>query len=516
LALALLSPYDKTGLIEFARVIQAAGYDLVSTGGTHAALDGAGLPVKQVAEITGSPEILDGRVKTLHPVIHGGLLARRSNPDHVAQLKEHDIHPIDIVVGNLYPFRETISKPDVTLLDALENIDIGGPTMVRAAAKNHPDVVIVVDPADYKRIGAMLTNGGVPQDERRRLAAKAFQHVALYDTAIAGYLRDTPTENEDEQAAQRFPGEFTAGFKLGGVLRYGENPHQPGALYSRDGGGGGGIASAELLHGRAMSYINYLDADAAWTSVAMLPSTAVSVVKHANTCGLAMHENQTEAYKRAFAGDTVSAYGGIVGFNTTVTEETAEAMRPVFYEVVAAPDYEPAALKILKRKSKNLRLLKVKPVNGPDLGLHTVSGGLLVQVADRADDDFSSWNVVTKRQPTDEERADLEFAWHACRLIKSNAIVLVKDRAIVGMGAGQPNRVNSAFLAVRAAGEAAPGSVLSSDAFFPFPDTLELAAEAGVMAAISPAGSIRDEEVIAAADRLGMAVIMTGSRHFLH
>ena len=265
-----------------------------------------------------------------------------------------------------------------------------------------------------------------------------------------------------------------------------------------------------------MSYINYLDADAAWTSVAMLPSTAVSVVKHANTCGLAMHENQTEAYKRAFEGDSVSAYGGIVGFNSTVTAETAEAMRPVFYEVVAAPDYEPEALKILKRKSKNLRLLKVKPETQHGLGLHTVSGGLLLQVADRAEDDLEAWNVVTKRQPTAQERADLEFAWHAGRLIKSNAIVLVKDQAIVGMGAGQPNRVNSAFLAVRAAGDKAPGSVLSSDAFFPFPDTIELAAEAGVKAAISPAGSIRDDEVIEAADRLGMALIMTGNRHFLH
>jgi len=513
LTLALLSVYDKSGLVEFARIIQAAGFDLVSTGGTHAELAGAGLSVKQVADVTGSPEILDGRVKTLHPVIHGGLLARRSNPDHVSQLKEHDIQPVDIVVGNLYPFRETISRPDVTLDDALENIDIGGPTMVRAAAKNYPDVVIVVDPDDYERVGAMLADGGMPLGERRKLAAKAFQHVALYDTAVAGYLRDTP---EEDDVPQQFPDEFTAGFKLGGVLRYGENPHQPGALYSRDGGNGGGIAAAELLHGRAMSYINYLDADAAWTSVAMLPSTAVSVVKHANTCGLAMHENQTEAYRRAFEGDSVSAYGGIVGFNATVTAETAEAMRPVFYEVVVAPDYEPEALAILKRKSKNLRLLKVNPETEHGLGFHTVSGGLLVQVADRADDDLSAWKVVTKRQPTDEERADLEFAWHAGRLIKSNAIVLVKDRAIVGMGAGQPNRVNSAFLAVRAAGDAAPGSVLSSDAFFPFPDTLELAAEAGVKAAISPAGSIRDDEVVAVADRLGMAVIMTGNRHFLH
>jgi len=513
LAFALLSPYDKSGLVEFARVIQSAGYDLASTGGTHAVLDGAGLPVKQVAELTGSPEILDGRVKTLHPVIHGGLLARRSNPDHVAQLEEHDIQPIDIVVGNLYPFRETVSKPGVTLEDALENIDIGGPTMVRAAAKNFPDVVIVVDPDDYERVGGMLAAGGVPLEERRRLAAKAFQHVALYDTAVANYLRDVPA---DDPAERLFPEEFTAGFKRRGVLRYGENPHQPGAIYARDGEAGSGIAAAELLHGRAMSYINYLDADAAWTSVTMLPSTAVSVVKHANTCGLAMHEDQTEAYRRAFEGDSVSAYGGIVGFNTAVTADTAEAMRPVFYEVVAAPDYEPEALKILKRKSKNLRLLKVKPEAEHGVGLHTVSGGLLAQVSDRADDDLGAWNVVTKRQPTDAERVDLEFAWHAGRLIKSNAIVLVKDRAIVGMGAGQPNRVVSAFLAVRAAGDAAPGSVLSSDAFFPFPDTIELAAEAGVKAAISPAGSIRDDEVIEAADRLGMALIMTGNRHFLH
>jgi len=513
LAFALLSPYDKTGLVEFARVIKEAGYDLMSTGGTHAVLDGAGLQVSQVADVTGSPEILEGRVKTLHPAIHGGLLARRSKPDHMAQLREHGIELIDIVVGNLYPFRETVARPGATLDDALENIDIGGPTMLRAAAKNYPDVVIVVDPDDYGRVGEMLTAGGVPLEERRRLAAKAFQHVALYDTAVAGYLRGVQGE---DGSPQLFPGEFTAGFKLGGVLRYGENPHQPGALYSRDSGNGGGIATAELLHGRAMSYINYLDADAAWTATAMLPSTAVSVVKHANTCGLAMHQDQTEAYRRAFAGDPVSAYGGIVGFNSTVTAETAEAMRPVFYEVVAAPDYEPEALAILKKKSKNLRLLKVTPESEPGLALHTVSGGLLVQVADRAEDDRSSWNVVTKRQPTGDERADLEFAWQASRLIKSNAIVLVKDRAIVGMGAGQPNRVNSAHLAIRAAGDGAPGCVLASDAFFPFPDTLEVAAEAGVKAAISPAGSIRDDEVIAAADRLGMAVIMTGNRHFLH
>ncbi|MDA1257376.1 MAG: bifunctional phosphoribosylaminoimidazolecarboxamide formyltransferase/IMP cyclohydrolase [Chloroflexi bacterium] len=510
---ALLSPYDKSGLVEFARVIKDAGYDLLSTGGTHAVLAGAGLPVRQVADVTGSPEILDGRVKTLHPVIHGGLLARRSDPDHMAQLEDQGIEPIDIVVGNLYPFRETVARPGASFEDALENIDIGGPTMIRAAAKNHPDVVVVVDPDDYERVGAMLASGGVSGEERRRLAAKAFQHVALYDTAVASYLRDAA---DDSDPSQLFPDEFTAGFKLRGVLRYGENPHQPGALYSRDGGTGGGIAGAELLHGRAMSYINYLDADAAWTSVAMLPSTAVSVVKHANTCGLAMHADQTEAYRRAFAGDPVSAYGGIVGFNSTVTVETAEAMRPVFYEVVAAPGYEPEALEILKKKSRNLRLLRVVPESEIGLALHTVSGGVLIQAPDRGEDDRSLWKVVTERQPTEDERADLEFAWHACRLIKSNAIVLVKARAIVGMGAGQPNRVNSAHLAVRAAADAAAGSVLASDAFFPFPDTLELAAEAGVKAAISPAGSIRDDEVVAAANRLGMAVIMTGNRHFLH
>lgn len=512
MAYALLSVYDKTGIVEFGRALEAAGLRLLSTGGTAAALEEAGLRVRSVADVTGSPEILDGRVKTLHPAIHGGLLARRENADHTAQLAEHGIETIDVLAGNLYPFVETVSREGVTLGEALEQIDIGGPAMVRAAAKNYPHVVVVVDPADYERVAGMIAGGGVPIEERRRLAARAFGHVALYDTAVASYLRDDA--GEDDQPASLFPEEFTAGFTLGGVLRYGENPHQPGAIYTRP--GGGGIAGAKLLHGRAMSYINYLDADAAWTAVNMLPGGAVSVVKHANTCGLAMHEDQTEAYRRAHAGDPVSAYGGIVGLNTTVTAATAEAMRPVYYEVVVAPGYEPEALEILRKKSRNLRLLEVTPEAAPGLALRTVSGGLLVQIPDRAEDDTAAWNVVTKRQPTAEERDDLEFAWRACRLIKSNAIVLVKDRAIVGMGAGQPNRVTSAHLAIRAAGEAAPGSALASDAFFPFPDTLELAAEAGVRAAISPAGSIRDEEVIEAADRLGMAMIMTGNRHFLH
>ena len=505
---ALLSVYDKTGIVEFARVLEGAGAELVSTGGTLGALQDAGLKARQVSEITGSPEILDGRVKTLHPTIHGGLLARRGRAEHMAELEEQGIGPIDVVVNNLYPFVDTVGRADATLEDALENIDIGGPTMIRSAAKNFPDVVIVVDPSDYGPVGEMIAGDGVPMEERRRLSAKAFQHVALYDTMVAAYLREGAADSA------RFPTELTAGWELLQPLRYGENPHQSGALYGVP-GASGGLAHARQVHGIDMGYINYLDAEAAWEAAAGLPEHGVSIVKHANTCGLATHEDQAEAYRRALSGDPVSAYGGIAGFNTVVTAETARAMRGLLLDVIVAPGYEPAALETLKRRER-CRVLEVSAGQPPPLTIHAMSGGAIVQTPDLIEEDPGAWKTVTKRSPTPEELADLGFAWKACRLIKSNAIVLVKDRTLIGMGAGQPNRVTSVHLALRAAGDAARGSVLASDAFFPFPDGIELAASGGAMAVAQPGGSLRDDEVIAAADERGLAMVFTGTRHFLH
>ena len=505
---ALLSPYDKTGLVEFARVLADAGYRLLSTGGTYAHLRAAGLEVQQVSKATGSPEILDGRVKTLHPVIHGGLLARRSERGHMAQLAEHRITPIDVVVNNLYPFTEAVSQESATLNDALENIDIGGPAMTRAAAKNFPDVIIVVDPSDYENVGAQITAGNVSLDERRRLAAKAFQHVALYDTAISSYLR------QDDRAEAEMPAELTVGWSLENIPRYGENPHQAGGVYSLP-GESGGVANAEQLHGIDMSYLNYFDADSAWRIATGFPQHAVAIVKHANPCGLAVHGQQDEAFRRALAGDPVSAYGGIVGFNSVVTAPTVRAMKGVLFDVIAAPDYETDALAALKRR-KRTRVLKVAPASDSQLEVRNISGGALVQTPDASADDPGTWTVVSERKPTDTEQADLEFAWRACRYVRSNAILIARDRSIAGMGAGQPNRVNSVDLAARAAGDQAVGAALASDAYFPFADGIERAAEAGVTAIVQPGGSIRDDETTAAADRLGLAMLHTGVRHFLH
>ena len=505
---ALLSAYDRTGLVEFARVLADAGYRLVSTGGTFGELQAAGLEVLQVSEVTGSPEILDGRVKTLHPAIHGGLLARRSDGEHVEQLAEHRITPIDIVVNNLYPFTETVSRVEATLDDALENIDIGGPAMTRAAGKNFPDVIIVVDPSDYEIVGAQIASGGVPLDERRRLAAKAFQHVALYDTAISTYLR------QDGGSEADMTPEFTVGWSLAGIPRYGENPHQVGGVYSLP-GESGGVANAERLHGIEMSYLHYFDADSAWRIATGFPKHAVAIVKHANPCGLAVHEQQDEAFRRALAGDPISAYGGIVGFNSLVTVSTVTAMKGVLFDVIVAPEYGPDALEALKRR-KRTRVLKVNAASDSRVEIRTISGGALVQTPDTAIDDPAAWNVVSARKPTVSEQADLEFAWQACRFVRSNAILIAKDRSIAGMGAGQPNRVNSVALAAQAAGEQATGASLASDAFFPFADGIERAAEAGVTAIVQPGGSIRDDETTAAADRLGLAMIHTGVRHFLH
>lgn len=504
---ALLSVYDKTDLVDFARALHASGHSLVSTGGTHAAISAAGIPARHVEDITGFPEILDGRVKSLHPSIYGGILARRDITEHNEQLEHHRIGTIDVVASNLYPFVDTVSRPNATLIDALENIDIGGPTMIRGAAKNFPHVIVVVDPADYGWIAERLTVGkDLTQDERRALAHKAFQHVALYDTTISQYLGSDLLELD----------ETTFGFSKVSTLRYGENPHQQAGIYAAP-LSTGGIVRAKQLHGIDMSYTNYLDADAAWRVVTDFEQPAATVIKHTNPCGLAVHDDQPTAYQRAFEGDSVSAYGGIVAFNRTLTAETAQAMRGVLFDIIIAPDYEDTALEVLRRRRRT-RLLEVAPASGPQEGLDVrlVSGGALVQQTDDISESPADWKVVTERQPTDVELDDLAFAWKAAKHIKSNTIVLAKDNTLVGMGAGQPNRVVSVHLALRIAEDKAMGSVLASDAFFPFADNIEMAASGGITAIAEPGGSIRDDEVIAAANAHNIAMLFTGIRHFRH
>ncbi len=510
---ALLSVFDKTGIEDFGKSLSDAGYELISTGGTHRSIADAGVPVTQVSDVTGSPEILEGRVKTLHPVIHGGLLARRDSPAHMAELAQHGIGPIDVVVVNLYPFVETISQSGVTLDDALENIDIGGPTMLRAAAKNFPSVAVVVDPSDYHWVADALSGPGLDAQQRRALATKAFQHVAVYDAAVADYLSNDPTSEVE------MPQQVTIGLTRVSSLRYGENPHQRGALYVPASGGEGGLARATQLHGRELSFNNLMDADAAWRTVSDYADPSVCVIKHANPCGLASRDDVAQAYELAYEGDPVSAFGGIVGFNRRVTAAAAQAMDPVFYEVVVAPAYDDDALEILRRK-RNLRILSVDPVAGApgsvDYDVRPLSGGVLVQTPDAIDEDPEAWATATERAPSPAELADLAFAWKAVKHIKSNAIAFVRDRTLVGMGAGQPNRVVSVHLSQRAAGDKAAGCALASDAFFPFPDNIELAAEAGITAIVQPGGSIRDDEVIAAANQAGIAMVFTGVRHFRH
>ena len=510
---ALVSVYDKAGIVEFARSLVGAGFELVSTGGTYSVIADAGLPVQQVSDLTGFPEILDGRVKTLHPRVHAGILARRDLANHTAQLGQHDIDTIDLVAVNLYPFVRAVTAPGATLADALENIDIGGPTMIRAAAKNFAHVSVVVDPSDYVWIGERLAGQSASGsqlltfDERKALARKAFQHVALYDTAISSYLGDGDGLTGTSA---------TLGYNKVHDLRYGENPHQRASLYA-DQLSAQGIVRAEQLHGLEPSFTNILDADAAWTVVSDFAEPAAVVIKHTNPCGLAVHGDQPTAYRRAFEGDPMSAYGGIVGFNRALTADTAEAMKGVLYDIVVAPDYEPEALSTL-RKRRRTRVLRVAPSerNRAGLDVRSVSGGVLIQTADAEDEDPALWKVVTERKPTDTELRDLTFAWKAVKHVKSNAIVLAKDGSLVGIGAGQSNRVTSVRLALSAAGDRAKGSALASDAFFPFADNIELAAEGGVIAVAQPGGSIRDDEVIAAADRSGIAMVMTGTRHFKH
>ena len=508
---AILSVSDKTGLADFAKGLQKLGFELFSTGGTKKALVDAGVKVKSVSDITGFPEILDGRVKTLHPAVHGGILAKRNLPAHLAELDKNKIGLIDLVAVNLYPFRETVAKPDVGLDEALENIDIGGPTMIRAAAKNFPHVLVVVDPADYKVVLEQLGRGKVELEERKKLAQKAFQHVAAYDTAIAQYLR---------RDAEGFASELTIALQKKYDLRYGENPHQRAAFYTEVVAGGGsiGISSAKQLWGKELSFNNILDADAAWNAANDFEMPAVSVIKHTNPCGLASHKDLVEAYRRAYSGDTVAAFGGIVALNRPVDLATAQEVGKVFYEVIVAPGYDEKALELLKQK-KDVRILEMgqqKAAAPSGMDFRRVSGGFLMQTPDFYPEEKLTLRTVTEREPTQKELQDLLFAWKAVKHVKSNAIMLVKDSTVVGMGAGQPSRVVSVEIALKKAGERARGSVLGSDAFFPFPDGVELAAKGGVTAIIQPGGSVRDEEAIQMANKYKMAMVFTGVRHFRH
>jgi phosphoribosylaminoimidazolecarboxamide formyltransferase / IMP cyclohydrolase len=507
---AILSVFDKSGLVDFARGLAALDTDLYSTGGTQTALSEAGLQVMSVSDLTAFPEILDGRVKTLHPAVHAGILARRDVRAHMRTLDEQSISPIDIVVSNLYPFVQTVTRKNVSLEDALENIDIGGPTMIRAAAKNFPHVLVLVDPEDYSWVLDKLRTDSLTPADRKRLALKAFQHVASYDTAVAEYLRDEPG----------FPEKLTVALSKASDLRYGENPHQAAAVYRLDSVGRPqpwGVISAEQLHGLEMSYINYLDADAAWEAAMDFPRSACVIVKHATPCGIATARDPAQAYQGAFDGDPVSAYGGIVALNGTLTAGVAEAMKGVRFDIIMARDFEAGALERLKKR-RDTRLLRIVNPDSEDRGwsYRSIGAGMLIQEPDRYADDEVPMQVVTSREPSDQERSALLFAWKCVKHVKSNAVVLCDRRKMLGAGHGQPNRVNSTMLAIRAAGTQARGSVLASDAYFPFPDSIELAAEAGVTAIIQPGGSIRDQEAIEVADNAGMTMVFTGVRHFRH
>jgi phosphoribosylaminoimidazolecarboxamide formyltransferase/IMP cyclohydrolase len=513
--IAIISVHDKAGVREFALSLAELGFDIYSTGGTQRHLGEAGLPVHSVSALTGFPEILDGRVKTLHPMVHGGILARRDRPEHMEELVRGEIPPIDLVCVNLYPFVETVAKPDVTLEEALENIDIGGPTMVRAAAKNFPSVLVLVDPADYEETLDRLRTEDIPLEFRRRLAEKAFQHVASYDTAVARYLR------ADDQL---LPERMTIALTKALDLRYGENPHQRAALYREDAAGDLGIVAAEKLHGLELSYINVMDADAAWEAVQEFAGPAVVIVKHANPCGIATAKEIADAYQRAFDSDPVSPFGGIIAANRPVTEAMVAAMKGMRYDVVVAPDYEPAALERLRHR-RDLRILRLEQGTrnkehggGAALDYRRVSGGMLLQEADRYPDDAMELRVATKRAPTAKELADLRFAWKAVKHVKSNAVVVAKDGATVGIGGGQQNRKTPVELALRLAGERAKGAALASDAFFPFArdDAVEMACRAGVTAIIQPGGAVRDEEAVEVCDEYGVAMVFTGVRHFRH
>ena len=517
---ALISVSDKTGLLEFAQGLAELGVELVSTGGTAKGLAEAGLTILNISDITHFPEMLDGRVKTLHPAVHGALLADRSKPEHMETIAQHDITPIDLVVVNLYPFAETIAKPGVTREEAVENIDIGGPSMIRSAAKNHASVAVVVSPSDYPAILAELqkNDGTLSQETRTRLAVQAYAHTAAYDATITNYLAA-------QEEGQGFPSLLTLAFTKVQDLRYGENPHQRAAFY-REPAATGGIASASKLHGKEMSFNNIYDLNAAYNLVLEFAGTATpaaAIIKHTNPCGAAVADTLAEAFRQAREGDPISAFGGILAVNKTIDAETANLItgKNTFFEAIVAPGYEPEAFTILTTKKQwgqNLILLEAASMtasSAEEYDYKRVSGGLLVQTQDAATLTTET-ESVSERTPTSEEMSDLLFAWKLVKHVKSNAIVLVKDKQLVGVGAGQMNRVQSVRLAVAQAGEKAKGAVLASDAFFPFPDGPEAALQAGVTAIIQPGGSKKDDESIAIADQYGAAMVLTGRRHFRH
>ncbi|MFE5342191.1 bifunctional phosphoribosylaminoimidazolecarboxamide formyltransferase/IMP cyclohydrolase [Isoptericola sp. NPDC056578] len=518
---ALLSVYDKTGLTELATALHAAGVELVSTGSTATKIADAGVPVTRVEELTGFPECLEGRVKTLHPRVHAGILADTRKADHLAQLADLGIETFELVVVNLYPFAATVASgagPD----EVVEQIDIGGPSMVRAAAKNHPSVAVVVDPARYDDVVAAVQGGGFTFAQRKRLAAAAFAHTAQYDVAVSSWFASAHAPDETALESH-MPDVAGATFERAAVLRYGENPHQRAALFTRT-DGGTGLAQATQLHGKAMSYNNYVDADAAWRAAHDHEGPAVAVIKHANPCGIAVGDDIAQAHARAHATDPVSAYGGVIAANRVVTKAAAEQIAPVFTEVVVAPGFEPEALEILQAK-KNVRLLVVDTPPHAVAENRPISGGMLVQEVDRFQaegDDPASWTLAAGEAADEATLADLAFAWKAVRAAKSNAILLASGGAAVGIGMGQVNRVDSCRLSVERANtladgqERARGAVAASDAFFPFADGLQVLLDAGVRAVVQPGGSIRDAEVIEAAQAAGVTMYLTGTRHFAH
>jgi phosphoribosylaminoimidazolecarboxamide formyltransferase/IMP cyclohydrolase len=514
----LISVYDKSGLEELVTGLHAAGVGLVSTGSTAARIADAGVPVVAVEELTGFPECLDGRVKTLHPKVHAGILADLRRDAHREQLADLGVEPFDLVVSNLYPFAETVAS-GASSQECVEQIDIGGPAMVRAAAKNHPSVAIVTSPDRYGDLLDAVSRGGFTLEQRQQLAAEAFVHTATYDVAVASWMGSVLT---DTSQGSGFPAWVGATWEKAAVLRYGENPHQPAALYTSGHVARPGLAQARQLHGKEMSYNNYVDADAARRAAADFDEPAVAIIKHANPCGIAVGADVAEAHRKAHACDPLSAFGGVIATNVPVSTAMAEQVKDVFTEVVVAPGFEEGALEILTGK-KNIRLLVCEPGPRGGVEMRPISGGLLLQARDAVDaevdgggDDPSRWTLAAGEPAPAEVLADLAFAWKACRAVKSNAILLAADGASVGVGMGQVNRVDSARLAVSRAGERAAGSVAASDAFFPFPDGLQILADGGVRAVVQPGGSVRDEEVVAAARKAGVTMYLTGTRHFFH